>query len=99
MHYLTDGTVECRVLPEDEISQETCNKLIKSRFPTFIDFYNWCIQNGGEARGVVDLSSLESLPEGVSFPMAEWVDLSSLELLPEGVSFPMAEWVDLSSQE
>ncbi|MDR2004094.1 MAG: hypothetical protein LBQ74_13765 [Prevotella sp.] len=47
--------------------------------------------------GSVDLRSLTSLPEGVTFSNGGSVDLSSLTSLPEGVTFSNGGYVDLSS--
>jgi len=43
-HYLPDGTIECRVIDADRKTQKECNERMRSRFPTFISFFNWCIE-------------------------------------------------------
>ena len=88
-HYLPDEEIECRVVADDGVSSDTCNKLLKSRFPNFIDFYTWCVKQDGVTSTSIDLSSLTELPEGLRLPAgAETIDLSSLTAIPEGVKFP-----------
>lgn len=67
-HYLPDGKIECRVVTDDGVSSDTCNKLLKARFPRFIDFYNWCMKQDGVDIEWLDLNSLTALPEGFRFP-------------------------------
>jgi hypothetical protein len=93
-HYLPNGTVECRVVEgEDGVSQETCNKLLKSRFPTFLSFFRWAVANGGKVGENLDLSELKEIDEeGLKIPESVthlWLNsLKSYEGLkiPKGVT-------------
>ena len=38
-HYLPDNTIECRVNELDDITKEQANSYIKSKWPTFLDFW------------------------------------------------------------
>jgi hypothetical protein len=70
-HYLPSGKVECRVVEgEDLVSQETCNKLLKSRFPTFLSFFRWAVANGGKIiDGKLNLNGLKEIDkEGLEIP-------------------------------
>ena len=62
-HYLPRGEIECRVAPEDHITQEECNARLKSRFPTFVYFLSWALEEickNGKYDGSLYLSSLTS---------------------------------------
>ena len=43
-HYLPNGDVECRVTDADKTTQEECNERLRSRFPTFLEFFVWCMK-------------------------------------------------------
>ena len=95
-HYLPSGEVECRVVEdEDSVSQETCNKLLKSRFPTFLSFFRWAIANGGQVvDGDLNLYGLREIDEdGLNIPEGVthlWLDIlkSAKGLkIPEGVKY------------
>jgi len=38
-HYLPDNTIECRVNELDDLTKEQANSYIKSKWPTFLDFW------------------------------------------------------------
>ena len=62
-HYFPDGTIECRVTNSDHISQDECNERLRNRFPNFIDFFNWSMDEickDGAFSGSLDLRSLTS---------------------------------------
>ena len=69
-HYLPNGTIECRVL--DGVSQDASDE-IKRRYPTFMDFLNWCFTQNVEGNldvgGFLDLGGCNlagiKLPESV----------------------------------
>ena len=54
-HYLPHGEVECRVTDEDRITQKECNERLKRQYPTFVKFFNWCIENKAIIGGGLDL--------------------------------------------
>jgi hypothetical protein len=58
-HYLPDGTIECRVIDTDRVTEKDCNERMKGRFPTFISFANWCFGKNSTFTGL-DLSGLTS---------------------------------------
>ena len=96
-HYLPDGTVECRVQDSDRISKEECNERLRSRFPTFIDFANYCFSKKPTGIKWLDLSSLTSA-QGLKLPNGiKWLDLRSLTSA-QGLKLPNGiKWLDLSS--
>jgi hypothetical protein len=80
------------------------NPLTAAEFRAILDRSGYTYTAKGEAtdvvyRGSVDLRSLTTLPEGVSFSSSGYVDLRSLTTLPEGVSFSNSGSVDLRSLE
>ena len=62
-HYTPDGTIEARVCSEDRKTAEECAASIRLRWPTFIDFFNWCMKETGQTEtfgGALYLSGLTS---------------------------------------
>ena len=56
-HYLPDGTIECRVLPEDSMTMEECNNIVKGRYGSFVQFFNWAVKEcGAELAGAAQRS-------------------------------------------
>jgi hypothetical protein len=91
-HYLPNGNVICRVSVEDDISEETCSKLLKSKFPTFTSFFNWCMDQvceDGSYSGSLDLSGLTTA-EGLKLPetVGGSLDLSGLTSKPTNIDLP-----------
>jgi hypothetical protein len=101
-HYLPNGTVECRVVEdEDSVSQETCNKLLKSRFPTFLSFFRWAIANGGHVGKDLDLIGLHEInEEGLKIPEGVTELLLNSLKSAEGLEIPESvTWLSLNSLE
>lgn len=68
-HYLPDGEVECRTLDVDKRTSSELVASVKARWPRFVDFLSWCLENGAEVPEAMDLNGLKSakhlvLPEG-----------------------------------
>ena len=59
-HYLPNGKIELRVADKDRITQAECNERLKSQFPTFIDFLNWCFRQDINIGGGLYLRGLTS---------------------------------------
>jgi hypothetical protein len=105
-HYLPDGEIECRVLDEDKMTMEECNNIVKTRFPSFVDFWNWALKESGNDAvfdGDLDLSNLTEIPDGFELPkeIGGYLDLWNLESLPDGFKLPkeIGRWLDLRSLE
>ena len=100
-HYLPSGEIECRVAPEDHITQEECNARLKSRFPTFVYFLSWALEEickNGKYDGSLYLSSLTSAA-GLKLPreISGSLDLRSLTSAA-GLKLPeKCGYLDLSS--
>jgi hypothetical protein len=43
-HYLSNGKIIARVLPIDQESSAECELAIRQSFPTFANFFNWCME-------------------------------------------------------
>ena len=70
-HYLPDGTIEARIHDKIRESQKECEDRIKTKFPTFLDFLNWCFKQDINIVTSLDLSSLTNakglvIPQGVT---------------------------------
>ena len=78
-HYLPNGGVELRFNPDD-ITPENYEEHFKNRFPTFIDFFNYCIMSTNSKEtfgGYLDLRGLKSA-KGLVLPksVGGYLDLS-----------------------
>ena len=71
-HYLPNGTIELRYTADDKVDKVVYEEAFKNRFPRFVDFFNWAM-NQVCANGVygdsLDLRGLTSakglvLPQG-----------------------------------
>ena len=76
-HYLPNGNVDCRITDNNKPTQAECEERLKNKFPSFIEFMNWCFTKKICGIETLDLRSLTSaeglkLPEGI-----KWLDLSS----------------------
>ena len=88
-HYLPDGTIEARVTADDRADAEQCGARIKSRWPTFSEFFSWCLlqpgvlDKDGGYPGDLYLRNLTALPKGFKFPekIGGGLDLSALRIL------------------
>ena len=90
-HYLPNGEIVCRVSDKNKETKDFCNERLKSRFPTFIDFFLWAIsQENIISTDDFDLSGLTSLPAGIKFPekISGYLYLRGLTSLPAGIKFP-----------
>jgi hypothetical protein len=72
MHYEPNGSVECRVLPEDPITSAQAVDQIRKQWPRFVDFLSWAVANGAMVGEILDLGSLTSavgltIPPGVTY--------------------------------
>ena len=78
-HYLPDGSIECR-LPEHN-RDASMEAYIKDRWPTFVEFYLWALEQHGQDKhykGDLDLSSLTTIPDWFTLPasIGGWLFLS-----------------------
>ena len=85
-HYLPNGEIECRVKPDSKITQEECNERLKNKFPTFVSFFNWAVDNGAIIGGSLDLSGCDL--KGIKLPdtVGGWLYLSGCDL--KGIKLP-----------
>jgi len=67
MHYTSDGEVECRVLDVDSRTAPECVEAITARWPSFVQFISWAINNPESVGGYLDLGGLTSA-EGLKLP-------------------------------
>ena len=76
---MPNGEIELRVADKDRITQAECNERLKSQFPTFIDFLNWCFRQDINIGGGLYLRGLTSA-KGLVLPttIGGWLDLSGL---------------------
>jgi uncharacterized protein YjbI with pentapeptide repeats len=95
-HYLPDGTIECRLDYNDHISSEECNVRLKSKFDTFLDFFNWCMKQvckDGSFSGSLDLSGCDlskvkdlKLPQSIGgYLDLRGCDLSKVKEWPQSI--------------
>jgi hypothetical protein len=69
-HYLPSGEIEARVAPEDHATAKECADKIRARFPTFVEFFNFCLREIGKEHkyaGDIDLRGLTSA-QGLTLP-------------------------------
>ena len=62
-HYAPDGEVEARVPEGSGVTAAECAERIKTRWPRFVDFFNWALEQTGqtkEYKGYLDLRGLTS---------------------------------------
>ena len=90
-HYLPNGKIECRVIDDDHITMDECNERLRSRFPTFKDFFNWAIiesKSNLEFNGDLDLLGCDlkglTLPQSIGGSL----DLSGCDL--KGLTLPQS---------
>jgi len=97
-HYLPSGEIELRLNDNMRVDKTEYETQFKNRFPTFISFFNWAVDEGWNSE-TVNLSSLKSA-EGLKLPSGvKTVNLSSLESA-EGLKLPSGvKMVNLSSLE
>jgi len=80
-HYIPkDNTIECRVTDSDRTSQEECNERLRSKYPTWKDFYKMAIKKDVVYSESIDLRGCDSsgvaLPKTISYSL----DLSGCDL-------------------
>ena len=69
-HYLPTGGIECRVVDIDPCTQREANARLKTKFPTFIKFFNYCLRKTNQSKTYgksLDLRGLTSA-EGLVLP-------------------------------
>ena len=81
-HYTPDGKLELRVIDIDKITQQECSERFQNRFPSFVSFFSWCLQETNQTDvfgGSLDLNSLTSA-KGLVLPkrIGGWLYLNSL---------------------
>lgn len=81
-HYTPDGEIELRLTSDDRVDSVEYKNAFVSRFPTFISFFNWSMEQvvkDGKYSGSLDLRSLTSLPEKIVLPekISGYLDLRS----------------------
>ena len=100
-HYLPTGGIECRVVDIDPCTQREANARLKTKFPTFIKFFNYCLRKTNQSKTYgksLDLRGLTSA-EGLVLPkeIGGSLDLDGLTSA-EGLVLPkeIGGWLYLS---
>ena len=97
-HYLPNGTVECRVLDTDRKTSKECEARLLSKWPTFIEFWEMCIEKGGVVNRSLDLggcTGLKSLPKNLTVKGSLGLrGCTGLKFLPENLK--VNGYLDLS---
>ena len=65
-HYTPDNKVEVRVLPQDTLTARQCQSGIKARWPNFIDFLNWAMNQASYVKGSLYLRGCDL--KGIKLP-------------------------------
>ena len=87
-HYLTDETIECRVLDTDKYNQKFCNERLKAEFPTFVSFLNYCLkQLKYKVTGDLDLDNtkITSLPDNLKVGGYLYLSNTKITSLPDNL--------------
>ena len=89
-HYLPNGSVKCRVLDTDRKTSKECEDRLLSKWPTFIEFWEMCIEKGGEVNRTIDLRDcpgLRVLPENLKVNGSLYLSgCPGLRALPENLT-------------
>ena len=78
-HYLPTGEMECRCLDQDTHTSVECRTILLSRWPRFVDFLTWALEQETYVPGSLDLSGLTSA-KGLVLPktVGGYLELSGL---------------------
>ena len=91
-HYTPQGEIELRLTEDDRVDKVEYETAFRNRFPDFVSFFNWSMQQvmkNGVYCDSLYLNGLTSLPEKIVLPKeCDYLDLSGLTSLPEKIVLP-----------